>query len=268
MPLRTSEQGLKPLDPEHASGALGPSAERHYTVAEVAAMWNLSKGAVRRLFCNEPGVLTAGQPRSWQQTPVHHTANPSICPRKGTSQIHGWLIYVPYSIVRGLMLYTYRRHATGCAHRAKGRKHLRCQCPIWVDGRLNGKRFHGALGTTDWQRAQQIVRDLELDGELSTDGGAKEPITVEQAVSRFIADLEARKLRASTLRKYRLLGKQIRQFAADKEVRFLRQVGLELMDEFRTRWKDGLIVLKKVRAPTSFLSVRTKTQVGCRKSSR
>lgn len=31
--------------------------ERHYTVAEVAAMWNLSNDAVRRLFQNEPGVL-------------------------------------------------------------------------------------------------------------------------------------------------------------------------------------------------------------------
>jgi transcriptional regulator GlxA family with amidase domain len=31
--------------------------ERHYTIAEVAAMWNLSKDAVRRIFQNEPGVL-------------------------------------------------------------------------------------------------------------------------------------------------------------------------------------------------------------------
>jgi hypothetical protein len=35
-------------------------AERHYTVAEVAAMWNLSKDTVRRMFQNEPGVLILG----------------------------------------------------------------------------------------------------------------------------------------------------------------------------------------------------------------
>lgn len=35
-------------------------AERHYTVAEIAAMWNLSKDAVRRMFQNEPGVLVLG----------------------------------------------------------------------------------------------------------------------------------------------------------------------------------------------------------------
>lgn len=33
---------------------------RHYTVAEIAAMWNLSKDTVRRIFQNEPGVLVLG----------------------------------------------------------------------------------------------------------------------------------------------------------------------------------------------------------------
>jgi hypothetical protein len=37
-------------------------AERHYSVAEVAAMWNLSQDAVRRIFQNEPGVLILGDP--------------------------------------------------------------------------------------------------------------------------------------------------------------------------------------------------------------
>src|SRR5262245_45360027 len=35
-------------------------AERHYTVAEVAALWNLSSDAVRKLFQDEPGVLILG----------------------------------------------------------------------------------------------------------------------------------------------------------------------------------------------------------------
>ena len=34
--------------------------ERHYTVAEIAARWNLSVDAVRRIFQNEPGVLVLG----------------------------------------------------------------------------------------------------------------------------------------------------------------------------------------------------------------
>jgi hypothetical protein len=35
-------------------------AERHFSPAEIAAMWNLSEDAVRKLFQNEPGVLVHG----------------------------------------------------------------------------------------------------------------------------------------------------------------------------------------------------------------
>jgi hypothetical protein len=34
--------------------------ERHYTVAEIAALWNLSVDSVRKLFRNEAGVLAIG----------------------------------------------------------------------------------------------------------------------------------------------------------------------------------------------------------------
>lgn len=35
-------------------------AERHYAVAEIAALWNLSSDALRKLFQDEPGVLVLG----------------------------------------------------------------------------------------------------------------------------------------------------------------------------------------------------------------
>jgi hypothetical protein len=38
-------------------------AEKHYSVPEIAEMWGLSRAAVRRIFQNEPGVLTLGEPR-------------------------------------------------------------------------------------------------------------------------------------------------------------------------------------------------------------
>jgi len=40
--------------------ALSPSMERHYSVAEVADIWNLSPDAVRKIFEKEPGVLILG----------------------------------------------------------------------------------------------------------------------------------------------------------------------------------------------------------------
>ena len=40
--------------------AIGVFEERHYSVAEIAAMWNLSVDAVRKLFRHERGVLAIG----------------------------------------------------------------------------------------------------------------------------------------------------------------------------------------------------------------
>lgn len=57
----------QPRCPEEQSLARGVSpihTERHYTVGEIAVMWNLSKDAVRRLFAKEPGVLVVGQDQS------------------------------------------------------------------------------------------------------------------------------------------------------------------------------------------------------------
>jgi len=38
----------------------GLSVERHYSVEEIAELWNLSKDAVRRIFRDVPGVLVIG----------------------------------------------------------------------------------------------------------------------------------------------------------------------------------------------------------------
>jgi hypothetical protein len=36
--------------------------ERHYTVAEVAALWNFSEDVIRRIFRAHPGVLKLNSP--------------------------------------------------------------------------------------------------------------------------------------------------------------------------------------------------------------
>ncbi len=62
------------------------------------------------------------------------------------------------------MLTIYRRHMKGCKHQPKGRKHRHCQCPIWVDGFLSGREIRESLKVRDWQRAQEIVREWEIEG--------------------------------------------------------------------------------------------------------
>ena len=40
-------------------------AVRHFSVAQIAELWNLSDDAVRKIFEKEPGVLVIGEQRSF-----------------------------------------------------------------------------------------------------------------------------------------------------------------------------------------------------------
>jgi hypothetical protein len=51
------DQAMRALITETPATTTGVFSERHYSVTEVAAMWNLSKDTIRRLFVGEPGVV-------------------------------------------------------------------------------------------------------------------------------------------------------------------------------------------------------------------
>ncbi len=54
-------------------------AERHYAVAEIAEMWNLSPDKVRELFENEPGVLVIGELSHATREGTSHCAFLRLC---------------------------------------------------------------------------------------------------------------------------------------------------------------------------------------------
>jgi predicted transcriptional regulator len=45
--------------------------EHHYTVTEIAELWNFSRDAIRKLFEGEPGVLVVGNDRSRDKRGYH-----------------------------------------------------------------------------------------------------------------------------------------------------------------------------------------------------
>jgi hypothetical protein len=45
--------------------------ERHYAVAEIAEIWNLSRDVVRKIFEGEPGVLVMGRDRARSKRGYH-----------------------------------------------------------------------------------------------------------------------------------------------------------------------------------------------------
>jgi hypothetical protein len=46
---------------------------KHYTVTEIASLWNLSDDAVRKIFENEPGVLVIGERSSYSRKRRYRT---------------------------------------------------------------------------------------------------------------------------------------------------------------------------------------------------
>jgi integrase/recombinase XerD len=135
------------------------------------------------------------------------------------------------------MLTIYRRHLKRCKHRAQGRKYRHCQCPIWVDGILSGVEIRESLKMRDWQRAQEHVREWEGRAQRPTQAAVAK--TIEAAWKEFLADLEARQLADSTVRKYKLLNRQMEDFAASRGLRFLNEFDLPAVSTFRAGWKDG-----------------------------
>jgi hypothetical protein len=57
----TKQAALTEIDEKtrvaEGSNSDSPTFERHFTVAELAALWNLSKDTVRRCFQREAGVI-------------------------------------------------------------------------------------------------------------------------------------------------------------------------------------------------------------------
>lgn len=148
------------------------------------------------------------------------------------------------------MLTTYRRHRKSCPHqgcrrnacaRAKKRAdgqitRCACACPIWVDGIHEGIEIRKSLAENTWEDAERALDRLKKSyGQLP----AEEPTTIQQAAEKFLEDARARALADVTVYKYRSLFRQMEAFATDRGLRYVVELDLERLGEFRATWKDG-----------------------------
>ena len=89
------------------------------------------------------------------------------------------------------------------------------------------------------------MRDWEASGEI---GVVKKPDipTIAEAVDRFFTDLEAQKLSGETIRKYdNLLRKRMLPWCGAKGYRYLKQLTVEEIRQFRASWADGALYASK-----------------------
>src|SRR5207247_9023946 len=134
------------------------------------------------------------------------------------------------------MLTAYRRHLKSCRRRDEGRSYRNCRCPIWVDGILGGAEIRESLKVRDWQRAQEIIREWEIENRRTSQLTRK---STQEAWKEFLANIEARQLNESTGRKYKLLRRQMEEFAQRRGLRVLADFDLSKVSQFRSEWKDG-----------------------------
>lgn len=125
-------------------------------------------------------------------------------------------------------MFAYRRHLPTCRYSTAGRReNHRCQCPVWCDGLLKGRRFNRSLRTADWTVAQSKLHGLER-GEVPLD----KPLS--ESISEW---LKALTVEPSTKEKYT---RAIEFFAAHlkrRGVAFLATLAVEDIDAWRTERK-------------------------------
>src|SRR5215471_1710069 len=107
-----------------------------------------------------------------------------------------------------MTLTLYRRHKKTCPNFGKLRRarQVKCTCKFWVDGVLGGREVRLSLDTRDSKKASQKLHEWEAK-EMVVERAA---VTLADAWTSLIADLEARKLSDQTIRKYKLLQRQMK----------------------------------------------------------
>jgi len=79
------------------------------------------------------------------------------------------------------------------------------------------------------------------------------PLTVAEACDKFIADAEAQNLREPTLYKYRLLFRQLQDFASASRLPFIADFDIDWVRRFRASWKNkNIAACKKLEAFRAF----------------
>jgi integrase len=135
----------------------------------------------------------------------------------------------------------YRRHSTSCKFYGRLRRDSRsqkCDCTIWVQGSLGSEYIRRTLDLTSWQAAQDLVRGWEASGQVGVTQA--EIPEVPDAVERFFDDIKARGLSQATIGKQNvLLRKQFVPWCRSRGFRYLKQIGVDEITQFRTTWADG-----------------------------
>lgn len=113
---------------------------------------------------------------------------------------------------------------------------------MWIQGVVAGRAIRHSLKTASWERAEELKREIDDGARPAVD---EPPITIEEALGRFLSDCQARNLNFSTLNKYRYLERQLAAFAKENGYRNLVELDARAVRDFRNSWKLGPLTSAK-----------------------
>lgn len=85
------------------------------------------------------------------------------------------------------MLSVYSRHKEKCAQ-ADDRVSRKCRCPLWATGALEGEPYRKSLKTRNWERAEQLIRQIE---EGTKPAETKLVPELAETIQKFMLDARA-----------------------------------------------------------------------------
>jgi integrase/recombinase XerD len=140
------------------------------------------------------------------------------------------------------MIAIYRRHNPLRCKLTK-RTDIKCKCPLWAAGTdANGMKVRASLKTRDWLRAQNKAREWDITGAKPQPSTRA---TIAELDAAFTQEMDARNLAGETKRKYRVLFKQLKAFAQDRGVRYVNEIDVTFLSDFRATWKDKALSATK-----------------------
>ena len=169
-----------------------------------------------------------------------------------------------------MALFVYARHISDCPKKSD-RFWKRCRCPKWIRGVLSGSTIRQTADTRSWEKAEDKRRQLEEEAEQraaairtgEAPSRTSEPISVKDAVKRFLASKRNENLAESTLDKLTtIFQKQFSHWASSAGFQHLADITTADLEAFRDTWTDGPLAKKKNRNGWSGFSITACASAG------
>jgi hypothetical protein len=138
-----------------------------------------------------------------------------------------------------MALTIWRRHTPACPFSSKGRDHLKCDCPLWADGYVDGKRvLRKSLGTRDMAKARKKAVAMDSPDQRIYR-------SIAEAKTEFLAHCESDGLKFSSRRKYRNTLIKLLDFCEKHNVDYVNELTIDVLDRFRASRRLAPVTFSK-----------------------